>query len=560
MTVIRGADIKIEIQAPTSAWTDITCEVTSADWTWGAVTPLGPLTETEGGWMRVSLVDPNRKYDPTNPSSPLFGALKAGMPMRATVDGAPAWTGALDSWGRDPDSDISDLRGVDPIGELAVKNLMRPAQTINGTTDVQVNQLLDQIQWPAARRYMPTSGGVTRGAQALTETVLDMLQKIRYAELGALFARRDGKVGWWNRAGPTPPAVSAIVNCTGVDLTALAYLVNPNRTRNRVTFGFNYGIHGDPSIPENQVRAVTPGPLDLALGPDAGSPFPWDLWASKVLAELADPQPLSVLGTLLPVGAEIRPIVCAEYGDRWEVRVTGETTRVVTVLGMTVTLSPGWLEVEAITENVPLPPVSVMTIVRTDASDGFLTSEAGNYSDARQGIGGGFPLTADTTSQLLVVGQESTSVPSYRVYEAFLRFNTGVLPDTAVIDAAYLTVFIEGVATVAFTLEARTRAWGPTLTSADFVAGSALSGLTLLGSLTAPPLYPGEAYGGWWTFTSTAAFKTAINRTGYTELVIASSRQRTGTAPTATDEMVEVQAFEAGTGLPAYLQVRYHMP
>jgi hypothetical protein len=558
MTVIRGADIKIEIQAPTSAWSDVTCEVTSADWTWGAVTPLGPLTETEGGWMRISLYDPTRKYDPTNPSSPLFGALVAGMPMRVTVDGSPAWTGALDSWGRDPDSGISDLRGVDPIGELAVKNLMRPAQTIFGTTDVQVNQLLDQIKWPAARRYMPTSGGIVRGATALKQTVLDGLQQIRYAELGALFARRDGKVGWWNRAGPTPPAVSAIINCNGVDLTALAYVVNPNRTRNRVTFGFNYGIHGDPSIPENEVRHVTPDLLDLQMAVNV-DPFPWDLWASKVLAELADPKPLSVLGTMLPVGAEIRPIVCAEYGDRWEVRVTGETARVVIVLGMTVTLTPGWLEVEAITENVAVPPISVIAVVRTEASDGTLTSESTIYSDARAGTGPSPPV-ADTTASLFPVGQEFISGSLYRCHENFLRFNTGVLPDTAIIDAAYLTVFVQTISTVSFTLEARTKAWGPTVTSADWVAGASLGGLTLLGSLTGLTLYPGETYGGWYTFTSTAAFKTAVNRTGYTEIMISSSRLRTGTAPTAADELVEVQAFEAGTGLPAYLQVVYHMP
>ena len=557
MAIIRGADVKLEIQAPTSAWTDITCDTTSADWTWGAVTPMGPITETEGGWMRISLWDPTRKYDPANEASPLAAALQAGMPMRATVDGSPAWTGALDSWAHDPETYISDLRGVDPLGELSVKALERPASTIYGTTDQQVVDLLDKVNWPAGRRYFPTSGGEQRGADEVRESVLDMLQVIRYAELGALFARRDGAIGWWNRAGPAPPAVSAIINCDGVGLLALANTINPNRQRNRVIWTQNLGIYGDPTIPENLVRAVSPDWLSMHLVVQPpGQPF--DTWAAKVLAALADPEPLTVLGTMVPEGPEVKQVVCSEYGARWEVRVTGETARVVTVLGMTVTVAPGIIEVEAITENVPVPPTTEIVIVRDEASDGHAWSRSGLYQDAREGTG--FEESVELVAEYITVGQELLGDSTYRVYQVFMRWNTGaVLPDNAIIDGAWLTTWVNAVAATPVTLEARTRTWGPTLTVDDFVPGSTLGSLTLLASLTSPTLVPGETYAGWKTWVSTTAFKSAINRTGYTEFVIASSKQRTGTAPTATDELIDLGAYEA-FGLPPYLQVKYHLP
>jgi hypothetical protein len=76
-------------------------------------------------------------------------------------------------------------------------------------------------------------------------------------------------------------------------------------------------------------------------------------WADYILAQCVNPKPLTVLGTILPKGSQVKPIVCAEYGDRWSIVTTGVATKTVEVIGATITLAPdGVLEVDAVTEDV----------------------------------------------------------------------------------------------------------------------------------------------------------------------------------------------------------------
>jgi hypothetical protein len=86
------------------------------------------------------------------------------------------------------------------------------------------------------------------------------------------------------------------------------------------------------------------------------TPDPYDRWASRILSELARPPALTALGTLRPDGPdEVLPVVCAEYGHRWQVvhdHTDPPIDRVVRVLGMRVKLTPEGVEVDATTEDV----------------------------------------------------------------------------------------------------------------------------------------------------------------------------------------------------------------
>ena len=117
----------------------------------------------------MSLIDPDRDFDPENPDSPLLGVLKVGSPMRVTVDGSPAWTGALQTWGWDKGSEIADLNALDPIGMLSVRALPE-GQTlapVAATTTEQVKFMLDLVEWPMERRYFPDGGAGRRARQPL---------------------------------------------------------------------------------------------------------------------------------------------------------------------------------------------------------------------------------------------------------------------------------------------------------------------------------------------------------------------------------------------------------
>jgi hypothetical protein len=351
VTLIRGADVKVELFL-SGAWSDITCEVTSVTWTWGTSEALGPLTESEGGTMRASLYDPTRKYDPENAASPLFAALKVGIGLRATVDAAPAWTGVLQSWGWDRASHIADFNGLDPMGQLSVRILPTGADMgiAADTSTKQVTYLLDQVGWPVGKRYFPTgSVGVTRSNHYVEGSVLDGLHQVRFAELGQLYARRDGVIVWVTRGGVAPPPVTATINCGGVGVTDAWVATGLGRVRNRVAINGHASSPFGPVLPIDEQRSVSV--LLGFLNFPGATPDPYVTWADAVLAALTTPKPMTLLGTIVPVGAEVKTIVCAEYGARWKVS-SPDGDRTVQVLGETVSVSPGWLEVDAVTEDV----------------------------------------------------------------------------------------------------------------------------------------------------------------------------------------------------------------
>lgn len=84
-------------------------------------------------------------------------------------------------------------------------------------------------------------------------------------------------------------------------------------------------------------------------------PDPITRWASAILAALARPRPLTVLGTIRPRDALVAAVLGAEYGDRLEVvdiHVSPQIDRLVRVLGMSADLAPGGISVSIVSEDV----------------------------------------------------------------------------------------------------------------------------------------------------------------------------------------------------------------
>lgn len=147
-----------------------------------------------------------------------------------------------------------------------------------------------------------------------------------------------------------------------------------------------------------------------------------------------------------------------------------------------------------------------------------------SYSDAREGTG-----TAVLTGNGADLGQK-LSAGTYYIDQQFMEFDvSGVGTATAA------TLAINAFSPVgSFTMEARAYDFGASITTADFVPGSSLSGLTLLGSRSTV----GFTSGSYWDVTSDAALVTEINAQPSTlRLVLASAAQTSGTAPTASDDV-----------------------
>ena len=195
------------------------------------------------------------------------------------------------------------------------------------------------------------------------------------------------------------------------------------------------------------------------------------------------------------------------------------------------------------------------TVVYADAADGYLESLDGTYSTARAGAG----LSANTTGTLIVGQEESGGI--YGVYESFVNFDTSAITDSDMITAALLELGLSAdQSTTDFTCQARTRDWGATLTTADFVAGASLGALTLLATRATSGI---GATGSLKAFTENGSnLRDAINKTGLTSMILCSDRHVAGNTPSgATQEMVRwYSANEAGTSLDPTLTVTHSVP
>lgn len=175
----------------------------------------------------------------------------------------------------------------------------------------------------------------------------------------------------------------------------------------------------------------------------------------------------------------------------------------------------------------------------SDAADGSITSSNAVYLTARSGSG----LLADAGAAVAQVGQ--VVVGDYFCKEIFLSWDTSPINDAETISSALISLYgSANDSTADFTFNIRSFDWGATLTTADWVAGASLSGNTLLASHSTASGWSLVAYN---DFTSQAGLLTAINKTGSTRAIGASSRQEAGDVPTTDERVTFYSADQAGT-------------
>jgi hypothetical protein len=176
------------------------------------------------------------------------------------------------------------------------------------------------------------------------------------------------------------------------------------------------------------------------------------------------------------------------------------------------------------------------TTVYASAADGRIESDSPTYATARAGNN----LVASAANTTDVHGQWEFF--NRRCYEAFLSFDTSGIPDGDTVSAATLDLYGQNDgSTTDFVSEARTKDWGASLTTADWVAGADLGSLTLQASRNTSAGWSTSAYN---TYTSEAGFPAAVNKTGTTYLMMSSSRHRIGNDPGASGSE-KVDAYSA---------------
>jgi len=161
------------------------------------------------------------------------------------------------------------------------------------------------------------------------------------------------------------------------------------------------------------------------------------------------------------------------------------------------------------------------------AAGGFIQSTDAVYATSRAGAA----LTVDAAGSQAQVGQWHNGA-AYFNWEAFIGWDTSAIPDTDVVSAATLDIYVstDGSTAAEFVYEVFASAWGGALDVGDWVPGANLAALTRIAYLdTAASGGTGAK-----TFTSEAGFPAAVSKTGITYVMIASSRMRTNNAPAAS--------------------------
>jgi hypothetical protein len=189
--------------------------------------------------------------------------------------------------------------------------------------------------------------------------------------------------------------------------------------------------------------------------------------------------------------------------------------------------------------------------ITTDSTNGYIYSYVNrydlytaqeNFDKARNGLDSLSPSPA--SSGVWGLSRNAGFDPDFvNVYEAFLRFDTSVIPGSAEITAATLKVYqYNDPSITAYDLEAYIRDWTPPLSASAFFAATDLATATRLGSLSITPALST----GLKSFTNLGNnMINGINRGGYTNIAITPADCRTNNLPASST--TKYTAFGGGS-------------
>lgn len=297
------------------AWEPVECEVTEAEFKWGAQSEAGVLSVPDAGAMDIRTYDPDRLLDPLAQGSPFFGSVRPGTPIRLVGKAPlviPAWTGYLDEPRHELGSSIGRLRCIDGIAYLAqaevpdgtalpdtLRARVRAVLAAVGLTatvpvvpDVTLLELLADGSFEAVPTvaWTPTSVGAGSGSLVTAGTPGgSRALKVVGAAGGSFYAQQVAPAAGalytisGQTARPTGSAFGSIVvrgrTAAGAITGAVTTLTGNDATGKWQALSGTYTCPSDGSVATIEVACVgsavgTDAPLfDLVslLGPDPGS-------------------------------------------------------------------------------------------------------------------------------------------------------------------------------------------------------------------------------------------------------------------------------------------------
>jgi hypothetical protein len=190
------------------------------------------VDQFQTGTLTLRIVDQNGDFNPTNPSSPYYTYL---TPMKkvqisATYNSTTysLFSGFITSYVNTQPKDATEV-AYTTIQAVDAFRLAQNAQisTVTGATagdlsGTRINQILDQIDWPATMRDIDAGLTTMQADPGTPRTSLDAMQTVATSEYGALYVNTDGEFVFQDRS-VTAGSIGGTVTTFNDDGTGIPY-------------------------------------------------------------------------------------------------------------------------------------------------------------------------------------------------------------------------------------------------------------------------------------------------------------------------------------------------
>ena len=190
------------------------------------------VDQFQTGQLTLRIVDQNGDFNPTNPASPYYLLL---TPMKkvqisATYNGTiySIFSGFITSYVNTQPKDATEV-AYTTITAVDAFRLASNAQisTVTGATagnlsGTRINQILDQIDWPATMRDIDAGLTTLQADPGTARTSLDAMTTAATSEYGALYVNTDGEFVFQDRS-VTAGSIGGTVTTFNDNGTGISY-------------------------------------------------------------------------------------------------------------------------------------------------------------------------------------------------------------------------------------------------------------------------------------------------------------------------------------------------
>ena len=184
------------------------------------------------GQLTLRIVDQNGNFNPSNPSGPYFQLLTPMKKVQISATyGATTYSifsGFITSYVNTQPKDATEV-AYTTIQAVDAFRLVQNAQisTVAGATagdlsGTRINQILDQIDWPATMRDIDAGLTTMQADPGTARTSLSALETVATSEYGSLYVNTDGEFVFQDRS-VTAGSIGGTVTTFNDDGTGIPY-------------------------------------------------------------------------------------------------------------------------------------------------------------------------------------------------------------------------------------------------------------------------------------------------------------------------------------------------